>query len=136
MTHYVYVDNLGCLCSSEERAETIVESWVTEFEKDGLLLHKATVTSEATTVLGNKLDGTQMRMGITDERLVKIQAGVKGLLQRRKVAGWAREVVIGHLTFCGLANRGLLTVFHTVYRFMRRHYLEAVELWPECRAEL
>ena len=75
-------------------------------------------------------------MEIADERLFKVQAGVQGLLSRRRVTGWSVEVIVGHLTFCGLANRGLLTVLHTVYRFMRRRYLEAVELWPECRAEL
>ena len=75
-------------------------------------------------------------MEIADERLFKVQAGVQGLLSRRRVTGWSVEVIVGHLTFCGLANRGLLTVLHTVYRFMRRRYLEAVGLWPECRAEL
>ncbi len=46
------------------------------------------------------------------------------------------EVVVGHLTFPALANRGLRTVLHTGCRFRRRHYLEAVPLRPECRAEL
>ena len=75
-------------------------------------------------------------MSITDERLAKVQAGVQRLLDLRRMAGWSVEVVLGHLTFCALANRGLLTIPHTLYRFIRRHYLEAAPLWPECRAEL
>ena len=44
--------------------------------------------------------------------------------------------MVGHLTFCGLANRPLFSVLHTVYAFIRRHYTEPVVLWAECRAEL
>ena len=55
---------------------------------------------------------------------------------RRKVTGWALEVILGHCTFVGLCNRSLLTVFHTVYGFVRENYLLAMPLWYECRQEL
>ncbi len=109
---------------------------MSSFEGENLLLHNFEVASRPTAALGSKVDGEKLTMEITDERLFEAQAGVQGLLARRLVAGWSVEVVVGHLAFCGVADRTLLKVLHTVYRFVRRRYLEAAEAWPECRAEL
>ena len=43
---------------------------------------------------------------------------------------------MGHNTFAGLACRGLLSLFHTVYRFIAAHYDQPAPLWAEARAEL
>ena len=134
--HFVYVDNLGCFRSDEKDARRTVSDWVAAFESRELLLHKSEVVCGPVTVLGSKIDSDQLTMAIKDERLMKVQAAVAGLLARRRTAGWCVEVLLGHLTFCGLANRGILTVPHTLYRFIRRHYTEAVPLWAECRDEL
>ena len=134
--HFVYVDNLGCFCSDEEDAKRTVSEWVTAFESRELLLHKSEVVCGPVTVLGSKIDGDQLTMAIKDDRLMKVQAAVAGLLARGRTAGWCVEVLLGHLTFCGLANRGILTVPHTLYRLIRRHYTEAAPLWAECRDEL
>ena len=102
----------------------MVEQWVKNFESRKLCLHQAEVTCEAVELLGCSVDGAALRMEISGGRLRKVQAGVRGLLERRKVTGWSIEVVVGHLTFCGLSNRGLLTALRTVYTFIRRRYLE------------
>ena len=118
--HYVYVDNLGCLCSDEGSANEAVSKWVEAFEAEDLKLHKAEVT-RGEVVLGSTIDGTRLRMEITQERLSRLQAAVRGLLARRRVAGWCVETVLGHLTFCGLANRALLSTLHTPSPLARQH---------------
>ena len=92
-----------------------------QLEDENLLLHKSEDICGPTAMLGSRVDGERLTLEIADERLFKVQAGVQGLLSRRRVTGWSVEVTAGHLTFCGLANRGLLTVLQTVYRFMHRH---------------
>ena len=49
------------------------------------------------------------------------------------------SMVVGHWTWKMLVNRPLLSVFDTVYGFIRAHWghrFEVVELWPSVRAEL
>ena len=45
-------------------------------------------------------------------------------------------MLLGHCTFVGLCCRGLLSIFHTVYGFVRENYLTPAPLWYECRQEL
>ena len=57
-------------------------------------------------------------------------------LSRRAMPGWAWEILLGHLTFCGLVCRDVLSAFHSIYAFIRKHYNERVPLWPSARDEL
>ena len=69
-------------------------------------------------------------------RFWRVRQGLLGLLRRRRVAGWAVEVLVGHATFAGLAARGSLCCFHAVYRFIRAQYYEPELLWASARREL
>lgn len=82
------------------------------------------------------VDGARLEMRISPVRRAKVQAGVEGLLSRRNVAVCCVEVVLGHLTFCALANQALLTIPHTLYNFARTNYWAAARLWDSCRQEL
>ena len=132
----MYVDNLGCLTTGKAEADEAVRTWRSEFEEAGLLMHKGQVTSEATEVLGTEVDGSKHTIAVTAKRVVKIQAATQGLLERKRVCGWTLEVVVGHITFCALAQRGLLSVLSSVYSFIRLRYNEPTVLWNECRQEL
>ena len=138
---FVYVDNLGCIVHGTEtkkveaRTGNIVGEWSESFESAGLLLHKSEV-SEKTECLGVQLDGSKLRSTITDKRFWRTRQAVRGVLGLRRVSGWSLEVVIGHLTFCGLSNRSTLSCFHTVYRFISSCYTTPTPLWAEVRSEL
>ena len=58
------------------------------------------------------------------------------VLSRKKVSGRILEVIIGHATFVALTNRGLLSIFNTVYRFIRSNYHTPTILWKTVREEL
>lgn len=46
------------------------------------------------------------------------------------------EVVVGHLTFCFLVRRPLLTTFSVCYAFIRAGHARPVEMWAAVRREL
>lgn len=117
---FVYVDNSATFCSREEEAAEVVEKWTAAFEADQLLLHKPEISSR-TQLSCVRLDGEDLSMQVTVERLLKVRAAVEGVLSRRKVCGWVVEVVVGHLTFTALACRGILLALHTVCQFMQEH---------------
>ena len=134
--HYTFVDNLGIVSDSE----SLVRQRLNELEKvltdKGLLLHPGEIQGHQVKALGVTLNGTSLCTRVSPERFHRVRQAMRGLLQRRRVSGRAVEVVLGHATFCALANRRLLSVFHAVYKFIRRHYSESAVLWPSVRDEL
>ena len=134
--HYVYVDNLGIL--SPDRA--IVKDSLGEldevFSKDNLLLHPGEIHEDRAQALGCELDCRALCSRVTPARLHKVRSAIQAVLSRDRVSGKLLEIVIGHATFCGLACRPLLSIFHSVYRFIQGNYYENDFLWKSARDEL
>ena len=133
--HYVYVDNLGlCGCEKKE-VESDLGVVVTALESKGLLTHELSVDTTASP-LGVVFDGKKHFTALTAKRYWRVCQAAKFALSRRAVPGWVWEVLLGHFTFCGLVRRDLLSGFHTIYKFIRRHYNQRVPLWPSAREEV
>ena len=105
------------------------------FDDRGLRIH-AENCGKSGEALGFFLDGVNLRSSLTLKRLRRVRRGLRAACRRKRLTGQALEILVGHATFCGLSNRPLLSVFHTVYRFIERHYGEAAEVWPSIREEL
>ena len=75
-------------------------------------------------------------MRISAKRFWRTRGALIHLCNKRQASGQMLEIVIGHATFAGLLRREVLSVFHTVYKFMREHYLTPAPLWPSVREEL
>ncbi len=134
--YYVYVDNLGVLHPQKESVDDVMRDLQSAFDGAGLLLHGSEVSSGATEALGCTVEGNRLRSRVSNERLWKIHHGIKALLGRGRCTGKLLEVVVGHCTFAGLMNRQSLSVFHAVYKFIRRHYSHSAPLWKSVKDEL
>ncbi|CAK0882062.1 unnamed protein product, partial [Prorocentrum cordatum] len=132
----VHVDNLGADSDNADFSDRMVSEWSDLFESVGLALHKSESHGGAGEALGAELDGARLRSGITSSRFWKLERGLTGLLARGRCSGQALEQVIGHCTFCGLAARESLSIFHTVYKFISVQYFDAGSMWPEVVEEL
>ena len=130
---YVYVDNLGVLGLNREAA---LEELHDKFNGLGLHLHKSEVGSDRVEALGCVIDGRRLRSSITPQRLWKLRQAITGLLRHRRVSGRAVEVLVGHLTFCGLMARPALSIFSACYAFIQASYDKASPLWVTVRREL
>ena len=106
------------------------------FESENLVLHPGLVSTGSTQALGCDLRGDLLASRVTPERYHKLRPAIGGLLARKKVSGRLLEVVSGHATFVGLTCRPVLSVFNTVYRYIRSHYERPATLWPTVRQEL
>jgi hypothetical protein len=111
---YAHVDNLGAVSDDADLSERTVSEWSDLFEPVGLALHKSESHGGAGEALGTELDGVRLRSGITSSRFWKLERGLTGLLARGRCSGQALEKVIGHCTFCGLAARESLFIFHSL----------------------
>ncbi|CAK0883464.1 unnamed protein product, partial [Prorocentrum cordatum] len=133
---YVCVDNLGAVSDDADLSDRVVSEWSDLFEPVGLALHKSESHGGAGEALGTELDGARLRSGITSSRFWKLERGLTGLLARGRCSGQALEKVIGHCTFCVLAARESLSIFHTVYKFISVQYFDVSTMWPEVVEEL
>ncbi len=134
--HYVYVDNLGIMSTDEHTVDESLKEVQEVFEKEQLILHPGVVHSQSVKALGCNLCGELLASRVTPERFHRLHQALAAILNRKKVSGRILEVVIGHATFVALTNRGLLSVFNTVYKFMRSHYYTPAVLWRTVREEL
>ena len=72
----------------------------------------------------------------TPRRIWKIRLGIEELLRRGSATGKEMQVVIGHVSFCFLLRRELLSTLGAVYAFGRRAEGVKMVLWPAVRREL
>ena len=107
-----------------------------KFDSVGLLTHGEEVLEGVGDVLGNSVNCSLLQSGVQASWGNRIIQAVVSLLRRKWVAGWVIEVVVGQCTFAGLANRGALSCFHSVYRFSHKHYDKQAILWDSVCAEL
>eukprot|EP00971_Amphidinium_carterae_P350194 6491429-Amphidinium_carterae.2 len=133
---YVYVDNIGVMAGQKGIADECIKLVEQELRDAGLPIHASTGASREATVLGVELDGKDGIFSISRKRLWRIKYVGEWLLKRRKVRGQQLECWLGHCTFAAMLQRCLLTPFHTIYRFIRKHYEDAGPLWPSVRKEI
>ena len=136
LNHYVYVDNLGIIGQDRSLVSRGLKSLEEHFNSRQLLLHPGEVHSGSVKALGIQLDGSLKHTRISSDRLHKVRSGLRGLLKRGRCSGRILEIVIGHATFCGLASRLVLSVFHSCYKFIEKNYDSVSPLWNSVRDEL
>eukprot|EP00971_Amphidinium_carterae_P352254 6492510-Amphidinium_carterae.1 len=133
---YVYVDNIGVLTGRSDVADECIQRVESELRAAGLPIHESEGAQKDASVLGVDLNGRDGVFNVSRKRLWRIKYVGEWLLKRGKVRGQQLECWLGHCTFAAMLRRGLLTPFHTIYRFIRKHYQGASTLWPSVRNEI
>ncbi|CAK0880601.1 unnamed protein product [Prorocentrum cordatum] len=131
----VYVGNLGVALASEPLVSDAVQQLVRGFDEQGSFLRGRSVSMEAET-LGTEVSGPRWKTRVTQERFWWIRQAINGLRRRRRLTGWAVEVLVGHCTCSGLPARGALSVIHAAHAFTRKFYATTATPWLDTRAEL
>ena len=133
--HYTYVDNLGIVSTCEVAVRQGLAEIEDAFNSRGLLVHPGEIQHAQVKALGVCLNGTTLCTRLTPERFHRVRQGIRGLLLRRRVSGRTVEIILGHATFCALANRRLLSIFNAAYKFVRSSYSSPTPLWSSVRDE-
>ncbi|CAK0885220.1 unnamed protein product, partial [Prorocentrum cordatum] len=101
----------------------------------GLPLHDVEVGENLVEALGPELDGVELRARLAQGKRWRLLQGAKALLRQRRAASREVEKMVGHFARAMLLNRPSLSVFRSVYDFVRKHYRHPVPLWPSARQE-
>ena len=133
--HTEYVDNFVVVTQKRDLAYDLADRIGRALRERGLPTHEVEAGKGLET-LGWKFSSDHPFVQVTPKRMWKLRLATLELLKVGRCDGKLLERMIGHYTFAGLLNRGFLSIFQASYVFIRKHYTDWVELWPEVRREL
>eukprot|EP00435_Cladocopium_sp_Y103_P060578 s48_g22.t1 len=128
--HTQYVGNFVAISQTSGRARSLAESIGVALNQSGLPTHEVEAGVGLET-LGWAFGADHPTVKITGKRMWRLRLATLELLKQ----GWA-TVTVGHFTFAGLLQRGVLSVFQASCVFFRKCYHQQVELWPEVKRKL
>ena len=82
-------------------------------------LHPGELQHNPIKALGIQLDGSNLTSKVAPDRLHRVRQGLRCILHRGRCTGRVLEILVGHCTYCGLMNRCCLSIFHSVYKFIK-----------------
>lgn len=133
---YLYIDNAGIIGLEREIVSTSLDDSCKQLDSVGLVTHEVSLTCDFADMLGWRLDCRRKRTRISPKRYHRLYKTIGWILSLPYVPGWMVEALVGHMTFVALCRRPVLSLFHSVYRFVEAYYGVAVPLWLSCRQEL
>ena len=136
--HSMYVDNLIVQGTSAKEVDKALDEARIKFEEAGVHLHPTETAASEMQCLGVDQHGSPPTVTITARRYWKMWHVIDFVLKKNTASGIEVECLIGHLTFGVLVRRPLLSVFRSVYDFMRSLDRTRVQrvLWNSVRREL
>ncbi len=133
--HTEYVDNFVALSQRPGLVFELATAAGKELQSRGLPTHDVEAGVGLDT-LGWNFDEHSPKVRVTNKRMWRLRLATLELLKRDRADGRLIEKLVGHFTFAGLLQRGLLSVFQASYAFIRKQYHQEVQLWAEVRREL
>ena len=106
------------------------------FNGKGLEIHEDEIITDLGESLGNRLMLKSGESTLTRKRYWKVRSALTYALSHRALPGAIWLVIIGHVAFCSLANRDIMCLLFSCYKFARDHLTDCIPLWPSARAEL
>jgi hypothetical protein len=93
-------------------------------------------TADGLKVLGMLFDGVRHTIGVSPQKLVALCIETRRLLSQKQCTGRELEVLMGHWTWACLVRRPSLSVFTSVYHFIRSAGPVRFVIWNSVRREL
>lgn len=134
-----YVDDLTLVGASSEQARLMLDSALVAYAECSLPVKPSKVlppSSDAKVLLGVEVDGVSKQVRPSLEACLSLVGDTITLLEQRLVSGKQLEALVGRWTWLMLVRRPLLSVFRSVYAFIRFKGRKRRILWPSARTEL
>lgn len=135
-SRYVYIGNLTLLHVDLRIDKNATDDVQNHFTREGLHIHELDPTLMGGDALSIHIDGKALAARKTLARFAKLRNAVRGILRRKRVAGWQLEVLIGHCTYLVLIQREIICIFHSVYPYISKHFFAPRPIWDAVRDEL
>ena len=124
------------IAGNRELADKAVHAAKDSLEKSGLKCHPVEGPAEELEALGVKFSGLLRGFLPTASRYWRLRQALRAILRRKHLRGDQLEVIMGHVTFFAMLDRRVLSLFSSVYKYIRAKESGNGRLWSSCVDEL
>ena len=131
-----YVDNHLCMginAKSITKLEGIIREDLTD---NNLPCHDFIDETNVCDFVGLHLDGARHETRVSWKRVWRLRLGIAHALSMPQLSGKEVEILVGHCTWIGLLRRESLSIFSSVYAFIKRFKKSRGVPWFSVRREL
>ena len=132
-----YCDNSHTIGTDPAVVQATQDKITATFRAHGFPMHEEVPALPQCKSLGVLVDGEAGTVRPTPERLHKVVEALRYVSRRPRLTGKELERLVSHATFIMLLNRPLLSVFSSVYVYIRKRYTARARVWGsvarECR---
>lgn len=139
--HQVYIDDLILLAPANDAKTlaTLQDHYCRTLDAHGLVVKWSKLvrpSGEGVECLGLEVHGNALTVGLHPSKLAALRQDTLDLVQAKAATGRQLLSLLGRWTWAMLARRPALSVFASVYRFVRVAKRRRFRLWPSVRQEL
>jgi hypothetical protein len=137
--HHVYIDDVTWIGHDEKDVARSQQEYNTAMEVVGLPTKASkNVPPSCGSVesVGMEFDGTRHTVGVRPAKLLHLQMETERLIESGQVTGVELSSLLGKWTWACLAARPALSVFQSVYRFVKFAGSRSFQLWRSVIREL
>ena len=131
-----YCDNIHVGSTDPEVAAVAFQKVIETFEAHNFECHETVAVGCHFQSLGVIVDGVSGVVRPTGKRLVRAVQSARFLQTGIAVSGRMLSRFVGHLTCIFLLERSLLSLFSSIYKFVRSHDRRRLPLWPSVAKEV
>lgn len=130
----VYVDNIAIFACCEQKCRATMASVISHLRSIGLPIHEEAQPSSEGAFIGWSLRDNVW--SIKSSRMWRLRWSLEEILRRGRATAPLMEVVVGHCTWQIMGLRGSLSIFDSVYEFIKSAGDNWVALPASVRSEL
>ena len=135
--HLQYVDNFAVLGGDPESLTKTKEKVRESMGDRGLLMREHEDAGKGMVeLLGHVIEAVEGTVSISPGRAWRLRDAMLHASRLRSLSGMALEVILGHVGFCFLVRRCMLSIFGRAYAFVQAHFSAPAPLWLSVRREL
>ena len=132
----VYVGNIILIGRNRAELDDVMSELIGVLEDDHLHAHERTFACGQADVIGLEIRASELRVRTSEKRFWRLYKPLGWVLKNKRLSGVLMEKIIGHCTYVAMICRPLLSIFSSVYKFIRAKHREVPFMWTSVRSEL
>ncbi|CAK0883484.1 unnamed protein product [Prorocentrum cordatum] len=132
----IYVDNAGVIGTSDDVVRDMAKKLYAQLAADGLQCKDLEHGLPEAQFAGMALDQATGRISVGHRRCWKVRLAIVAILEDGFVSGKVLHRIVGHFTWSAILRRCLLSIPHSIYRFIEVAGDSRIKIWPAVAREL
>jgi len=137
--HSIMIDDVVLLDTDVDRLRSVIQSLLKMYASHGIVVKLAKLVQPSchgVEVFGLELNGSEGTLSLSAPKMAKLIASTMNILTSTQCTGRQLASVVGGWTWASLVRRECLSVFRSVYRFIKVADTRYYNIWNSVKDEL